>query len=352
MAEEIVIEVYLVRHGESTANVHPSIVGGRSQHATLTTKGAKQAKALGAYLRDYLQLTFDAVYASSLVRAYDTAAITCLELGIPEREIHVADDLQEMSQGEWEGRPRAEVYTPDVLASMPALQPNFTAPGGESQLQVETRMRHFVEGMIKEQLQIARRDGQNGVVPQTGGLGMGREQGGEVGKSEQELREDELSASLALLDLRRQAAKGNGAPEAGVSHHPDSDLGTGVSERSVPEGAAGLQTSALEANGVSDTSAGALERPVRAAVRRRVALFGHGMAIKCFLRGILQSDPKMTHKIFLENSSVTLLKFTTNRGWHVTKVNDTAHLVLARRAPQEDRKEVAKLPGGTYRYST
>jgi broad specificity phosphatase PhoE len=52
-------------------------VGGRSLCATLTTNGAKQAKALGEYLRDYLQLHLDAVYASTLVRAYDTATITC-----------------------------------------------------------------------------------------------------------------------------------------------------------------------------------------------------------------------------------------------------------------------------------
>lgn len=57
----------------------------------------------------------------------------------------------------------------------------------------------------------------------------------------------------------------------------------------------------------------------------RVAVFGHGVAIKCFLRGILNSSPSMTWKIALGNTSITSFKYDCN-GWHLLSVNDMAHL--------------------------
>lgn len=66
-------------------------------------------------------------------------------------------------------------------------------------------------------------------------------------------------------------------------------------------------------------------------------VFGHGMAFKCFLRHILNSDARMSRKIALENTSITELGWVphdTNTstaiklqpGWHILRVNDTSHL--------------------------
>ncbi|MFH0892103.1 MAG: histidine phosphatase family protein [Candidatus Falkowbacteria bacterium] len=55
------------------------------------------------------------------------------------------------------------------------------------------------------------------------------------------------------------------------------------------------------------------------------AVFGHGMAFKCFLRGILNSSPVMTFKFDIDNTSVTRLTFG-REGWRVKTINDTAHL--------------------------
>ncbi|MBD3318669.1 hypothetical protein GF342_02050 [Candidatus Woesearchaeota archaeon] len=55
------------------------------------------------------------------------------------------------------------------------------------------------------------------------------------------------------------------------------------------------------------------------------AMFGHGMAIKCLLRGIFGFDSTHTYKIVLHNTAITELKFS-ERGWHLVSVNDTAHL--------------------------
>jgi broad specificity phosphatase PhoE len=59
-----------------------------------------------------------------------------------------------------------------------------------------------------------------------------------------------------------------------------------------------------------------------------VALFSHGMAIKCALRGLLGSDPHRTNKVCIDNSSVTVLRHSGSTGWEVQRVNDTAHLCL------------------------
>jgi len=56
-----------------------------------------------------------------------------------------------------------------------------------------------------------------------------------------------------------------------------------------------------------------------------VGAFTHGMAIKCVLRKILSSAPAMTHKIELENTSITRLKYD-EKGWHLSRLNDASHL--------------------------
>jgi broad specificity phosphatase PhoE len=59
-----------------------------------------------------------------------------------------------------------------------------------------------------------------------------------------------------------------------------------------------------------------------------VAIFGHGVAIKCLLRFVLDSNPQHTWKIAIENTSVTEIAFTEELGWSLMRVNDCAHLQL------------------------
>ena len=54
----------------------------------------------------------------------------------------------EMSQGQWEGRLRSEIYTPDLLNAIDRSQPDFHAPGGESQRQVEYRIIEFINSRV------------------------------------------------------------------------------------------------------------------------------------------------------------------------------------------------------------
>ncbi len=136
------LSLYLLRHAESEYNNGSGRVGGRSNGIKLTNRGIHQANALAARLRQEGR-SFSLVYASPAVRAMRTASIVCEEMGLPRNIICVREDLQEMSQGDWEGKYKGELYTPEVMARMRSDPLNYSAPNGESQLQVRTRMLNF-----------------------------------------------------------------------------------------------------------------------------------------------------------------------------------------------------------------
>jgi len=71
-----------------------------------------------------------------------------LELDFPEEQIQLSDSLTEMSQGQWEGCPKSEIYTPEMVNLMESSQPDFSAPSGESLRQVQFRMMEFLNRTI------------------------------------------------------------------------------------------------------------------------------------------------------------------------------------------------------------
>ncbi len=63
---------------------------------------------------------------------------------------------------------------------------------------------------------------------------------------------------------------------------------------------------------------------------QNIAVFGHGIAIKCLIRKIMNSDPRLTYRISIDNCSITQFKYNhagQHKGWSLIKVNDTGHLV-------------------------
>jgi broad specificity phosphatase PhoE len=62
------------------------------------------------------------------------------------------------------------------------------------------------------------------------------------------------------------------------------------------------------------------ERPLK------IAVFSHGMTIKCLLHYIMGFDQNFTWKIDLENTSITTVSFG-EVGWKLNGVNDTSHLL-------------------------
>lgn len=119
----------------------------------------------------------------------------------------------ELDQGDWQGRKKSEVYTPEMLKIINSSQPYFKAPNGESQYTVGKRMLACLEQII------------------------------------------------------------------------DSNE-----------------------NGNST-----------------IAVFTHGIAIKCLLRELLNFPPENVYKTILENTSITEL-VCVQGNWQVIRINDAEHL--------------------------
>lgn len=153
------LDLYLIRHGQSEANKVREFIGGRVLHTPLSSKGIMQSEKLGDFLLNQ-GITFDCVYSSTAVRAIETARITCNASGFPIEYIIQSEELLELSQGDWEGKVRSETYTPEVLEKLLSDKWNFKAPNGESQKEVEERGYGWIE---KNLLPLSEKDSTIGV---------------------------------------------------------------------------------------------------------------------------------------------------------------------------------------------
>ncbi len=87
--------VYFIRHGQSVGNRDHVFLGHTDM--PLTELGREQARLAGQYIKK-MGIKIDAVYASPLSRAYETA---CIASG--ESSPVAKDDLREIYAGVWEG---------------------------------------------------------------------------------------------------------------------------------------------------------------------------------------------------------------------------------------------------------
>jgi broad specificity phosphatase PhoE len=128
-----VTTILLARHGETDWN-RDGIWQGWAD-PPLNETGRRQARELAEQLRD---VPFDAVYASDLRRASETAAIVAAPHGVP---IVVDADLREIDIGSWSGLTRAEIE---------ARFPNGERPDGETREQHAARVLAAVERIARE----------------------------------------------------------------------------------------------------------------------------------------------------------------------------------------------------------
>lgn len=147
-------QLYLIRHGESTANLRPDLIGGRTNSAELSLAGEEQARRLGRSIQRMLLFPLVAV-SSPAVRTRRTLRLALREAG-SSLPIHLLDSLQELSQGEAEGMPREAVYTQDVMRQLHAEGKDFKLPGGESMNEVGRRMYEAVLAIDRFTLQAER----------------------------------------------------------------------------------------------------------------------------------------------------------------------------------------------------
>lgn len=112
--------LFLVRHGETTANVAGRMQGRGND--PLTPRGQQQVQAIAARLAGE-QPPISAIYTSPLLRARLTAEAIAARLNLPLR---LRDGLQEMHLGQLEG-----VSAEELLRAAPR-DPDQAYPGGES----------------------------------------------------------------------------------------------------------------------------------------------------------------------------------------------------------------------------
>ena len=120
------MKIYLIRHGETTANEEKRFAG--VMDVALTQKGEMQAKQAGEKLKN---IEFDAFFSSDLKRAIDSAVI------IGEHNAHkptVIPELREMNFGIWEGKKMSEIkaHHGALLDQWFKDFDDFVVPEGES----------------------------------------------------------------------------------------------------------------------------------------------------------------------------------------------------------------------------
>ncbi|ULH16185.1 histidine phosphatase family protein [Deinococcus sp. KNUC1210] len=133
----------LIRHGE-TDNVSRIFRGPEGGQSPLNAEGFVQAARLAQNLKA-LELPAPRVYASTYLRAQQTAQAIADALGVP---LHILDDVHEIDTGAFAGRPYAHLT--EFLHEMTASDGQFGFPGGESLAGVGERFHAALLGVLPQ----------------------------------------------------------------------------------------------------------------------------------------------------------------------------------------------------------
>lgn len=137
------VELYIVRHGETDTN-YTGKINGSATNLSLNETGKKQVN----YLKKHLNINdFDEVYASPLKRAQETAEI--LNQGV--HEIKIDNRLREINYGAWDGLSAADVQAkyPQCFDENNYLSANYSdySEGSETYKEVLERLQSFIDDM-------------------------------------------------------------------------------------------------------------------------------------------------------------------------------------------------------------
>ncbi|CAK9175174.1 unnamed protein product [Ilex paraguariensis] len=311
--DRTVTEVYLICHGECHMNLRPDLIAGRCPESALTPNGKRQARALAVFLKSQ-GVIFNNVYTSPLDRARATAISVCQEMDFSEEQIQSSDALVELSQGHWEGCHRSEIYTPEILSLMDRLQPDFSAPSGESLRQVEFRMVQFLNGTVMGLPEKLRTD--FSIPDPNESQGFTHRISHTHTNSIHDRDGQSLPAHWDLLHRHRQGIprkKSGKSKLQFMSTTGDHEADDEMSPREPSN-----QGSIHEIN----------VRRASSFVSSFIGVFTHSVPIKCLLTGLLGCSPVVSHKICIEDSSVTVLQHSWKMGWQIKRLNDTSHLRL------------------------
>lgn len=134
------MKLYLIRHGQSEANVQ-HYFGGQTQ-VELTEEGKKQATKLGSVIG---HINFDKIYSSDLHRAMDTQ-----KLALPDQSCEITTLLREIDVGCIAGVSVDECinkYGDQIIFNRKNY--NFVPYGGENCEMVKERFEKFLNIITK-----------------------------------------------------------------------------------------------------------------------------------------------------------------------------------------------------------
>ena len=135
--------VVAIRHGQTESNAAKLYVG--QSESPLSALGRRQAAALGERLRG---ATFDAVCASGLSRAADTAAAVTAHHAV---DAILDPRLRERHYGVLDGvgfEEEAPIRFPDVCDGLRTASPDYVIPEGESAQHVRDRLARFMDDLL------------------------------------------------------------------------------------------------------------------------------------------------------------------------------------------------------------
>lgn len=145
--ENTELRIFIIRHAEAEANLTPGIIAGRNESTPLTVRGERQAARAGRRLSAE-GVRFDNLFCSTIERAVRTCGIIAGETGYDKSAIVRTPALDEMDQGEWEGKAADEIYTPETMMRIFSKPGLCVPPGGESHRMVQRRSVNWLEDEI------------------------------------------------------------------------------------------------------------------------------------------------------------------------------------------------------------
>lgn len=139
---ELYTTLYLVRHGETEANVTNTLQG--QSDVLLNENGLRQAQLVGKRLREK---PFDVIWSSDLSRA----AVTAKEIA-GEREVRFTPLLREWDLGEWVGLTWSQVAEkfPEEAEQFSSGDPDAEVSGGESRRRFHERAAKVLQWVTEE----------------------------------------------------------------------------------------------------------------------------------------------------------------------------------------------------------
>jgi broad specificity phosphatase PhoE len=137
--------IAFARHGQTALNREGRLQG--RLDARLSAVGVEQANGLRAF---FAAEPVTRVLSSPLLRATQTAAAIATAHDVT---VEVDERLIELDYGEWDGLALRDVPTAAWAAWR--ADPSFAPPGGESLIDVTTRIAEFVDAVAGEDLVIA-----------------------------------------------------------------------------------------------------------------------------------------------------------------------------------------------------